>query len=43
MTSAVSSGVRMRFGIFGCEVVRKTRNAVAVMPRVSAISEKPVR
>ena len=40
MTSAVSSGVRIRLGIFGCEVVRKTRRAVAVMPRVLAISRK---
>ena len=24
--------MRIRFGIFGCEVVRKTRRAVAVMP-----------
>jgi|SRR6516162_3854331 len=38
MTSAVPSGVRIRFGIFGCEVVRKTRRAVAVMPLVLAIS-----
>jgi hypothetical protein len=28
----------IKFGIFGCEVVRNTRKAVAVMPRVLAIS-----
>jgi hypothetical protein len=38
MTFAISSGVRIRFGIFGCDVVRKTRRAVAVMPRVLATS-----
>jgi hypothetical protein len=40
VTSAVSSGVRIRFGIFGCELVRKTRRAVAVIPGVFAISRK---
>jgi hypothetical protein len=40
VTSAISSGVKIRFGIFGCEVVRKTRIAVAVMPRVLAMSRK---
>jgi hypothetical protein len=40
MTSAVSSGVRIRFGIFGYEVVRNTRRAVAVIPRVLAIFRK---
>ena len=40
MTSAISSSVRIRFGIFGCDVVRITRRAVAVMPRVLAISRK---
>jgi hypothetical protein len=32
VTSAFSSGVRIRFGIFGCELLRKTRMAVAVSP-----------
>jgi len=38
LTSAISAGVRMRFGIFGCELVRKTRMAVAVIPGVFAMS-----
>src|SRR5262249_25855747 len=37
---AISSGVRIRLGILGCDVVRNTRRAVAVMPRVLAISRK---
>src|SRR5215468_8056871 len=32
LTFVISSGVRIRFGIFGCELVRKTRMAVAVHP-----------
>ena len=39
MTSALSSGVRIRFGIFGCVVVRNTRSAVALMPGVGDIAE----
>jgi len=35
MASAVSSGMRIRFGILWCEVVRKTREC---SPRVLAIS-----
>ena len=38
VTFAISAGVRMRFGILGCEVVRKTRMAVAVIPGVFAMS-----
>jgi hypothetical protein len=38
LTSVISSGVRIRFGIFGCELVRKTRITVAVIPRVLAMS-----
>jgi len=37
LTSAISSGVRIRFGILGCELVRKTRMAVAVIPGVFAM------
>ena len=39
-TSVVSSGVRIKFGIFGCELLRKTRIAVAVIPGAFAISRK---
>jgi hypothetical protein len=35
----VSSGVRARFGIFGCELVRKTRRAAAVIPGTFAMSQ----
>jgi len=38
LTSAISSDVSIRFGIFGCELVRKARSAVAVIPGVFAIS-----
>ena len=38
VTLAISAGVRMRFGIFGCELVKKTRMAVAVIPGVFAMS-----
>jgi len=31
------SGVRIRFGIFGCGVCRKARRAVAVIPDVLAM------
>src|SRR6266404_8836942 len=40
MTSADSCGVRIRFGIFGCGVVRKAQRDVAVMPDVAAIAWK---
>src|SRR5215813_1909949 len=40
MTSALSSRVRIKFGIFGCEVARKTVRAVAVMPLELATSRK---
>ena len=40
MTSFISSGLRIRFGILRCEVVRKTYRAIAVMPGVFAISRK---
>jgi len=43
VTFAISAGVRMRFGILGCEVVRKTRMAVAVIPGVLAMSRMPAR
>jgi hypothetical protein len=35
----VPSGVRARFGIFGCELVRKTRRAAAVIPGTFAMSQ----
>jgi hypothetical protein len=38
VTSAISFGVRIRLGIFGCEVVRKAVRAVVVIPGVFAIS-----
>ena len=38
LTIAISAGVRVRFGIFGCELVKKTRLAVAVIPGVLAMS-----
>ncbi len=40
MTSALSSGVRIRFGIFGCDVIRNTRSEVAVVLGVLATSRK---
>ena len=43
LTSVISSGVRIRFGIFGCELVRNTRRAVAVIPGVFATSRKAVQ
>lgn len=36
VTFAISAGVRIRFGILGCELVRKTLRAVAVIPGVFA-------
>ena len=38
VTFAISAGERVRFGIFGCELVKKTRMAVAVIPGVFAMS-----
>src|SRR6516225_5114599 len=40
ITSADCSGVRIRFGIFGCGVCRKARRAVAVIPDVLAMVGK---
>src|SRR6516165_12185605 len=37
ITSADYSGVRIKFGIFGCGVCRKARSAIAVIPDVFAI------
>jgi hypothetical protein len=36
VTFAISAGVRIKFGILGCELVRKTLRAVAVIPGVFA-------
>ena len=38
--SAICSGVTMGFGIFGCDVVRNTRRAVAVISGVLAMLRK---